>query len=209
MRLKSFHWNKYLFLILLFLVCFAIFVVCYFSYSVDSYISTNIKNYAEALIVRSIESEIIDKIDDSDFLVESYDENGFVSYAYVNTKKINQVRNDVSDYINAVMDDISNSNEITSISIPLGYFFGMKYITGSEIRIPLSLEVLGDQDVDIKKNTISTGINTTILEFYLDILISIKIVMPLKTKEMEINVNIPISMEILNNEIPYYLSDFS
>ena len=209
MRLKSFHWNKYLFFILLFLVCFAIFVVCYFSYSVDSYISTNIKNYAEALIVRSIESEIIDKIDDSDFLVESYDENGFVSYAYVNTKKINQVRNDVSDYINAVMDDISNSNEITSISIPLGYFFGMKYITGSEIRIPLSLEVLGDQDVDIKKNTISTGINTTILEFYLDILISIKIVMPLKTKEMEINVNIPISMEILNNEIPYYLSDFS
>ncbi|MGM9970771.1 MAG: sporulation protein YunB [Anaeroplasma sp.] len=207
MLLKRFLFNKYFLFIILPIILLIAFIIRYFSSSVDNYISSNVKNYAEALVVRSIDSEIIDRIEDSDFLKEHYDSNGFVSYAYVDTKKMNEVRNNVSDYINAVMEDIALQEEITSVDIPLGYFLGTKYFLNNDLAIPIKLEILGDQDVDICKNTFSTGINTTIIEFYLAISISIKVVMPLKVKQMTIDIDIPLSMEVMNNEIPYYLGE--
>ena len=195
-------------LILLFLIVFLIIFIIsrYFSRSVDSYIVTNVKNYVEDIIADSIETNIIAQMGDSDFMIESYDSDGYVRYAYINTKKINSLRNDVTKYINNIVDNIATDKDITSVSIPLGYFFGINLIFNNSIAIPLRLEALGNQDVDIKKEATSIGINTTILEIYFVISIDIRIVMPFKVKVMNIITNIPIAIEIMNNDVPYYLS---
>ena len=85
--------------------------------------------------------------------------------------------------------------------------FGSKYFLANGIKLPIHLEVLGNQDIEVEIDTISKGINTTILEIYLMIKVDIQVVIPFQSEIVSTETKIPLSIEILNNEIPYYLGD--
>jgi len=209
MRLKKYLFNRYVFILVILIFLFSRFVSGYFSTAVDEYTTLTIKNFTERLVISSIELEMLEGIDDSDFLIEEYDSDGKISYAYLNTKKINKIRNDIADYMDIVLDDIMNNKELEIIKIPLGYFLGTKYLMDSSISVPLHIEVIGNQDVDIVKDSNAIGINTTILEIDLKITIDIVVVLPFQSKRIISEVKIPLAFEIMNNEIPYYLSEFN
>ena len=166
-----------------------------------------IKNYAEDVIITSIEEEILDNVSDSDFLVESYDSQGKVSYAYFDTQKINLVRNTIAKYMDNIINRIEHHQDLQKIDIPIAYFLGTKYFLSNSFKIPISLEVVGNQDIDIKTEKIVSGLNTTIFEINLVIAVEIYVVIPFQSKKIETSTQIPIAIEILNNEIPYYYSD--
>lgn len=208
-RLKKLLFNKYFIISLVLIIIFSRIVSGYFSKAVDEYTTLTVRNFTERLVISSIQLKILDGIDDSDFLIEEYDSEGKICYAYLNTKKINKVRNDIADYTDTIVDDIMNNKELEIIKIPLGYFLGTKYLMDSSISIPLHIEVIGNQDVDILKKSEAIGINTTIFQIDLQITIDIVVVLPFQSKRIISSVTIPLAFEIMNNEIPYYISDFS
>ena len=53
----------------------------------------------------------------------------------------------------------------------------------------------------------SYGLNTTVLEINMAIALNIKSVIPFQTHTVQTKISIPIALEILNNDIPYYLGD--
>lgn len=179
----------------------------YFSKAVDVYTVSKVRNYAEALIAASIEEELLKELEDADLFIENYDSNGNVSYAYVNSLKINRIRNNVILYTDKAISKINAHTDFEKIEIPLGYFFGVRYILADSIKIPIELEVIGNQNVELRMETISKGINTTIVEIYLDISLEIQVVIPLQNKVTVTSTKIPLAMEIMNNEVPYYLGD--
>lgn len=179
----------------------------YFSKAVDVYTVSKVRNYAEALIAESIEEELLKELEDADLFIENYDSNGNVSYAYVNSLKINRIRNNVVLYTDQAISKINAHTDFDKIEIPLGYFFGVRYFLADSIKIPIELEVIGNQDVELKMETISKGINTTIVEIYLDISLEIQVVIPLQNKVTVTSTKIPLAMEIMNNEVPYFLGD--
>lgn len=199
--------NKYLWIFLV--IFFVIFKLgqSYFSTSVRSFTDSRIINYATELITKGVEQEVLSNISSDDYFVEHYDNNGKVSYAYLNTTKINEIRNLTSEYMVSSLDEINEHKNFDSINIPLGYFLGTSVFLANGIKIPINIEVVGNQSVDIDAKVLTQGINTTIIEIYLLISVNISVVIPFQTNVVNTETKIPLSLQIMNNEIPYYLGD--
>jgi len=179
----------------------------YFSEAVESYTASIVKNYSEGLIADSVDDEILEDLEGANFFIESYDSTGKVSYAYVDSLKLNQIRNDVILYMDQAINLINDHSDFDYIEIPIGYIFGIKYFFSHGLRIPISLEVIGNQDVELKIDTVTKGINTTVIEIYLNISVDIQVVIPFQSELTTTSTSIPLAIEIMNNEIPYYLGD--
>lgn len=179
----------------------------YFSEAVSIYTASVVRNYSEGLIASAVEEEVLVDLEEVNFFNESYDSNGKVSYAYVDSLKLNQIRNDVIQYTDEAIALINDHSDFDYIEIPFGYIFGIKYFLTNGIRIPIRLEVIGNQDVEIKVDATTKGINTTIVEIYLDVSIDVQVVIPFQSELIVTKTKIPLTIEIMNNEIPYYLGD--
>ncbi len=207
-RLKKFlKRSSILFLFALLITFFCKFSMSYFGEAIGVYIESLIIGYATEVIDTGVSKEVVELLDGKSVLTESYDSTGKVTYAYVDVKTINYIRNNASRYIANCIDIINQGETLKTIELPLGYFFGHNYLFSKGIRVPIDLEVVGNQEVEIEKTIESYGLNTTVLEINLAIAINIRSVIPFQTKIIQTKVNVPIAIEILNNDIPYYLGD--
>lgn len=206
-HLSTYLGNKYLWIVLI--IFFVIFKLgqSYFSDSVTAFTDARISNYATELITKSVEDKVLSNITSYDYFVEHYDNNGKVSYAYLNSTKINEIRNLTSEYMVESLKNINEHENFDYLEIPLGYFLGTTIFLANGIKVPINIEVVGNQSVDIDASVITEGINTTIIEIYLQINVSISVVIPFQTSVVETNTKIPLSLQIMNNDVPYYLGN--
>lgn len=207
MGLKSYLRNKYIWVIGLGAILIWRLSSGYFSQAVEIYTDSKVRNYAEGLIAESIEERLLNELNDGNLFIENYDSNGNVSYAYIDSYKINKIRNDVILYTDEAINEINDHQDFGYIEVPLGYFFGIKYFLADGVRVPIDLEVIGNQDVELDMQTLSKGINTTIVQINLNIDIHIQVVIPFQSNITTTSTIIPLAIQIMNNDIPYYLGD--
>ena len=199
--------NSIMFLLALIIGLIGRMSVGYFSDAVKTYAESIIINYSRNIIDQGVTNGVIDDLNGESLLQEVYDSNGKVSYAYLDARKINMIRTNTSKYVTEAIDVINNQDTFKSIEIPLGYFFGRNYFLSNGIKVPIELEVIGNQSIEIKSSVESYGINTTILKVELHVSLDIQSVIPFQSAKIKTNTIIPLSLEIINNEIPYYLGD--
>lgn len=205
-HLKKFVWRfSILILFILLLVYACRFSMSYFSEAMGVYTESLIIGYATEVIDEGISEGVVELLDGKSVLCESYDSTGKVTYAYLDVKTINHLRNNISRYIASCVDIINKGEKFSTVDLPLGYFFGLNYFFSRGIRVPIDLEVVGNQDVIIEKNIESYGLNTTVLQINMIITLNIRSVIPFQTNTVQTKINIPVALEILNNDIPYYL----
>ncbi len=183
------------------------FSMSYFSQAVKAYTESLILNYTRQIIDEGVSEGVVKLLDGKSLITESYDENGKVSYAYLDAQTVNYIRNNISKYIANCINTINEEKDFSSIELPLGYFFGRNYFLSNGIKVPIDLEVVGHQNVEIEKIVENYGLNTTILQINLNVTIYIRSVIPFQTEMIESKTVVPIALEILNNDIPYYLGD--
>ncbi len=204
--LKKWLWIiSCLILIITFVIYAAKFTMNYFSTAIKAYTDSLIVSYANKIIDEGVSEKVIKLLDGKSVLCESYDSTGKVTYAYLDVNTLNLVRSNVSKYLVDCVNEINDGKTFETIELPLGYFFGLNYFFSKSIKVPIDLEVVGNQEVDIEKNIESYGLNTTVLQINLAISLNIRSVIPFQNNIIETKINIPIALEILNNDIPYYL----
>ena len=195
MGLKSYLRNKYIWVIGLGAILIWRLSSGYFSQAVEIYTDSKVRNYAEGLIAESIEERLLNELNDGNLFIENYDSNGNVSYAYIDSYKINKIRNDVILYTDEAINEINDHQDFGYIEVPLGYFFGIKYFLADGVRVPIDLEVIGNQDVELDMQTLSKGINTTIVQINLNIDIHIQVVIPFQSKITTTSTIIPLAKD--------------
>ena len=201
--------NKFLLALAVIIAFFCKFSIGYFSSAVNAYTDALIISYSKRIVDEGVSSGVISLLDGKSILNEVYDENGKVSYAYLDVQILNYLRSNISKYVLDCIEQINNGENFESIELPLGYFFGRNYFLSNGIKVPIELEVIGYQDVAIEKNVKTLGLNTTILEINLIIELNIRSVIPFQTDVITSKSAIPLALEILNNDIPYYLGDIT
>lgn len=199
--------NKFLIALSIIMAFLCKFSIGYFSNAVTAYTDSLIINYSNKVVNEGVSSGVIDLLDGKTLLNEVYDENGKVSYAYLDVQVLNYLRNNISKYVLGCIDAINDGESFESIELPLGYFFGRNYFLSNGVKVPIDLEVMGYQEVSIEKEVKTLGLNTTILEINLIIELNIRSVIPFQTNIITTKSAIPLALEILNNDIPYYLGD--
>lgn len=179
----------------------------YFSEAVNVYAEALIINYSREVIDQGVASSIIEDLNGESLLKQSYDSNGKVSYAYLDAQKVNKIRTNTSKYVAEAIQIINQQESFQSIEIPLGYFFGRNYFLANGVRVPIDLEVVGKYQAELQSNIENYGLNTTILEISLYVCLEIQSVIPFQEQKIITEMVIPLSLEIMNNDIPYYLGD--
>lgn len=179
----------------------------YFSQAVNAYTESLIISYTRQVVDQGVTEGVVELLDGKSIIHEVYDTNGKVSYAYLDAKTVNYLRNNISKYLTECIETINQGEQFHSIELPLGYFFSRNYFLSNGVKVPIALEVIGHQEVQIEKQVESYGLNTTILQLNLNVALTIRSIIPFQTDVVESECSIPIALEILNNDIPYYLGD--
>lgn len=138
---------------------------------------------------------------DSMFSIEK-DAEGNVTMIQMNMYKVNLIISDIAYYIQEQMKKPENS----TISIPMGNFFGIDLLSGYGPNIKMRVVLLGTVETDLRSEFISQGINQTLHRVYLQVDCPVQILSSYKTMEEKISNQFLLAENVIVGKIPstYY-----
>ena len=138
---------------------------------------------------------------DSMFSIQK-DADGNVSIIEMNMYKVNIIISDIAYYIQEQMKKPENS----TISIPMGNFLGIEWLSGYGPNIKLKTVLLGTVETDLRSEFIEKGINQTLHRVYLQIDCKVQILSSYKKMEETITNQFLLAENVILGEIPstYY-----
>ena len=222
--------NKIKITLLIFITAFFFSNILVFNYGkkVEPKLYKYLEIEASSLANSIVDSTINDVLKDSEindlFITNEINNQIYLDYntQYVNylLKKINK---QLEENLNNLIANGTNSSELknslqdpASSSLSLGtiYLIPLKNINNNPFfintcpKIPIKINFLGQISSSLKTNATSYGVNNTIYEAYLHTEISVQIITPLTMKKVVSTVEAPITIKIIQGEVPYYLRSF-
>lgn len=192
----------YLIVIICFLVVFFTinFVTGYFSDRVSVYVSNKATVFSTQIIKDAIRDEVIDKIDIDKLVYLHKNNEEVVKSVYINTQQVNSILSGVNASLLKSMDNLESLN----LTLPFGIIISetLFYDLGPDIKIRIM--PAGSVKTDIVSKVSAYGINSSLLEVSINVIVQIDTIIPLKRGTTIIDFNIPIVMQVINSDVPRY-----
>jgi sporulation protein YunB len=189
----------------------------------EQYINIEAERLTNNIVSNAVNEIIVDE-DYDDFLNIVRNNNTIEQISY-NTKKINKLKNDMAIYIqkkllfldDGKIDEFFISNKFKNskfknikkgilCEVSLGSLRNSTIFANIGPTIPLKLIFLGEVNTDIDIKIKEYGINNIMIQVYLIVDVNEQVSMPITSKKKNIIVREPISIDIINGEIPDYFS---
>ena len=116
------------------------------------------------------------------------------------TKFVNAICTEISDYINKEMYDLDNNN----VSVPYGAASGISFMANKGPKIVFEIMPDGNSEVDYETEFVSAGINQTNYKIWLTVEISVSLINPIYEKNMIMTRKIMLADMVINGEVPDY-----
>lgn len=119
-----------------------------------------------------------------------------------NILTINEITSNVSKYIQEAIDNTEKSK----ISVPLGSFMGVQFLSGEGPNINIDIASVGNIDTELRSEFIAQGINQTLHRIYLQVDCEVAILIPFETLNQEISNQVLLIENVIIGQIPdnYY-----
>lgn len=208
-------------------------LIKYFSKNISPFFMTyaedEIKRMTNLIINYSINNEIVEMFNDEDIfeiVKNNDDEIQLISY---NAKYVNVLLNDISMIIQNNLSAIENGElrgldllvgslddydlellkEGIICEIPFGAFSGSSLLSNIGPKLPVKFNLLGEVDSSINTSVKEYGINNALLEVSIEINVNVRVNLPFISNKITISSNLPISMKIIQGNIPnFYTGGF-
>lgn len=220
------------FLLYLFFVCFifAFFFIYYFHRTLGPGLIRCAEDEVEKLSVLTLNNGVrkyMANHDTGDILQIVRKENGDISLVHYDTKKLNQFTIELTSLLTKDLDllvkgnfedldlDIGriSSNSYLKVDEGILFMISLGSATGNSLlanigpKIPLNLSVIGNVQTDVHSKVTNYGLNNAMIEIFVDIQMQMVIQMPFLSKKVKIKKSIPLTMEMVQGEIPNYYLD--
>ena len=220
------------FLLYLFFVCFifAFFFIYYFHRTLGPGLIRCAEDEVEKLSVLTLNNGVrkyMANHDMGDILQIVRKENGDISLVRYDTKKLNQFTIELTSLLTKDLDllvkgnfedldlDIGriSSNSYLKVDEGILFMISLGSATGNSLlanigpKIPLNLSVIGNVQTDVHSKVTNYGLNNAMIEIFVDIQMQMVIQMPFLYKKVKIKKSIPLTMEMVQGEIPNYYLD--
>lgn len=226
--------KKHLFVIFLylFLICFicAIFFIYYFNRTLGSGLIRCAEDEVEKLSVLTLNNGVrkyMASHDVGEILQIVRKENGDISLVRYDTKKLNQFTIELTSLLTKDLDlmvkgdfekldlDIGRISSNSYLKVDEGILFLISFgsATGNSLlanigpKIPLNLSVIGNVQTDVHSKVSNYGLNNALIEVFVDVQIQMVIQMPFLSEKVKIKKTIPLTMEMIQGDIPNYYLD--
>lgn len=186
------------------------------------YSSAEVQRFTTILLNHSVNETIVDKIDEELFKIEK-DQTGKIQTLDYNTKEVNKlleeitknVQNDLLNLEQGVIDELNVSENFKGknfpkikngviCELPMSSLFSNSLLANIGPIIPVRLSFVGSVSTNLNTKITSYGINNLYLEINICVEVTERITMPMMTEEVKASVDIPISIKIIEGEIPDY-----
>ena len=99
-----------------------------------------------------------------------------------------------------------NSNYLNNkiYYIPLGMIYNTPILNNLGPKIPYKIEMINSINNDTKINIKEYGINSSMIELVVNINVKIKVVMPFKSKVIDVNKSVILDSKIVQGKVPDY-----
>ena len=209
------------------IICFfaSIFVINIFSNTVlpifMDYTVSKMRNISTTLINNTISNELanLKSIDEMIIVTKGSDEE--IQMIDFNSTIVNSVLTSVTDNLlsslkkvetdTALFDGDSHkySNGIV-YEVPLGIVSNNIFLSNLGPKIPVKLNMIGDIFTNINTEIKEYGINNALVKISIDVSLNEKIIIPFISKTVNVSVSVPISLKLIQGNIPiYYGNGFS
>lgn len=191
-----------------------------------NYSTVEAKRFTTILLNNSIKKEILSNIDNNLFIIKK-DNKGNIQTLDYNTKKVNDLLEKITENIQKSLLELENGN-IKNLDIsdtfkgknypkskygiicelPMSSVFSNSLLSNIGPNIPIKLSFIGSVITNLNTKIKSYGINNLYLETSIHIETEERITMPLMTKEVKTKMEIPLSIKIIEGQIPdYYIEN--
>ena len=90
--------------------------------------------------------------------------------------------------------------------VPMGVMFGNSFLMNIGPKIPVKITYAGNVGVDVKTRIKSYGINSAMIEIFILVEATQRMILPFQSKDIKISSEVPIVMKVVKGAVPNYLS---
>ena len=190
---------------------------------VMAYAIINTEKLGTFIINDAVSKNVLDNLNTTNLFIISKNNNDEVISIDFNTIIVNKILTTATNQIEKnltylekdKLDSIMSLNNIELSKngifflIPSGVAINPNYLANLGPKIPVKIEFSGSVVSNISTNVINYGINNALFEVYLNISVTLKVIMPFISKDIIVKTKVPLIMKMINGKVPeYYLNGY-
>ncbi len=184
-------------------------IINYFSSEINNTIMPLAESRTRKYITKIINNSTNDiKFNNQLFTIDKKDnEIKMINYnSYECTKLINEITNNIQNNL----DNLEiNKDDFVIAEIPIGVIFKNNLIKNIGPKIKVRFDIVGDVLSELETEVKPYGINNALIEVRVKLNANARVILPFTTKEINVINIIPISINVINGNIPEsYISSF-
>ena len=191
------------------------------------YATLESRKFASIIINKAIEKNVATDLIIEDLYIVSKKENNEITSVDFNPAIVNKVLTKVTSSVQMNLKNLEEGNlDLLEASddvliyydkenlkkgiifrIPSGIVFNNSLLTNIGPKIPVRFTLVGDVLSGINTKVTNYGINNALLEVSVNIKLTLKVMLPISTKEVNVETNVPIAIKMIQGNVPNYYSN--
>lgn len=191
------------------------------------YATLESRKFASIIINKAIEKNVATDLVIEDLYIVSKKENNEITSVDFNPAVVNKVLTKVTSSVQMNLKNLEEGNlDLLEASddvliyydkenlkkgiifrIPSGIVFNNSLLTNIGPKIPVRFTLVGDVLSGINTKVTNYGINNALLEVSVNIKLTLKVILPISTKEVNVETNVPIAIKMIQGNVPNYYSN--
>lgn len=177
-----------------------------------NYSEAEMKRVVTTVINKSVTEEVTNQLEvDSLFVLKKENDNTII--VDFDPVIVNRVMSKISDVVYNNLKLISKKDKLTLekynldesyFYIPSGIIFNTTMLNNVGPRIPINLEIISSVNPNLKTEVTEYGINNSLIEVYIHVIVDVKMILPMYSNTMQIVVIVPLAVKLIQGEVPKY-----
>ena len=177
-----------------------------------NYSEAEMKRVVTTVINKSVTEEVTNQLEvDSLFVLKKENDNTII--VDFDPVIVNRVMSKISDVVYNNLKLISKKDKLTLekynldesyFYIPSGIIFNTTMLNNIGPRIPIDLEIISSVNPNLKTEVTEYGINNSLIEVYINVIVDVKMILPMYSNTMQIVVVVPLAVKLIQGEVPKY-----
>ena len=177
-----------------------------------SYAKEEMKRVVTTVINKSITEEITNELEIDSLFILKKESNETIIVDF-DPVIVNRIMSKISDLVYNNLELISKKDEDTLkkynldnsiFYIPSGSIFNTVALNNLGPKIPINMEMISSVNPNIKTEVTEYGINNSLIEVYIHVIVDFKMVLPMYSNTMQVVVVVPLAVKLIQENVPKY-----
>ena len=177
-----------------------------------SYAKEEMKRVVTTVINKSITEEITNELEIDSLFILKKESNETIIVDF-DPVIVNRIMSKISDLVynnlelisKKAEDSLKKYNLDNSIFyIPSGSIFNTVALNNLGPKIPINMEMISSVNPNIKTEVTEYGINNSLIEVYIHVIVDFKMVLPMYSNTMQVVVVVPLAVKLIQGNVPKY-----